>query len=441
MPVESIRTWGGYKVQINIPSIDMAIQEIPSPRKVIIPLGDKNGHECRALVQVGENVFMGETIARDESYKITPVHSPVSGKVVDIGRMRFTELGSMPCITIESDGNDNYHPELHAIENFLEQEPLTLVKVIREGGVKLIPFETLPDNEREGSKITLIKHFVINAIGHGFSGIRTLRLLMERMEDFKTGVQLIEKIWAPEKIYLVIDERNKDLKEKIGNLKSLELVSIPTKYPIGYPHLLFKQLFNKEIPSPGGKAIDFGVAFSGVDTLLHAVDAVIKGRPMMDRYVTVSGSVMDEALNIKVRIGTPIRTILEVLNISEKKIGKVIFGNPLDGVAQISLENPIQKDTRWIWLQAEEEVNQEEPYRACINCGDCVDVCPMRLMPNMLGRYCESYRFDDAADMYDLFTCIECGLCGYVCPSRRPLVHFIKHAKHELMMREKENEH
>ena len=440
MPLEIIRTWGGHKVQIQIPPVEETIKSSPSPSQVILPLVDNKGYRCRPLVNVGETVYIGETIARDDNCQMAPVHSPVSGKVTDIKNTRFTEMGLVPCIIIKSDGKDSYKSDFDPIEDFMEQEPLTIIKRIQDAGVKLIPYDTLPDAERRGSKITPVKKFVINAIGHGFSGTRSLRLIIERKEDFITGIQLIKKIYSLEKIYMVINEKHQENYNILKDFDSLEIVPIQVKYPMGHPHLLFKRLFNKEIPSPNGKALDFGVVFTSVDTVIYAVDAVVRGKPLIEKYVTVTGSAINEAQNMMIRIGTPVETIIDNISIQSSDIGKIVFGNPMDGTAQITIEHPVLKNTRWIWFQLEEDV-VKEPYRACINCGDCIDACPMRLMPNLLGRYCEFYRFEDAADLYDLFTCIECGLCAYVCPSRRPLVHLIQHAKYELLMREKENEY
>jgi electron transport complex protein RnfC len=107
-------------------------------------------------------------------------------------------------------------------------------------------------------------------------------------------------------------------------------------------------------------------------------------------------------------------------------------------MAQFSLERPVLKDTRWLWVQPEGQV-VEDGYRPCINCGDCVDICPVQLMPNFLGKFCEFCKYEEAAQHYNLFTCIECGLCAYVCPSKRPMVHFIKMGKWEMSSQGKED--
>ena len=178
-----------------------------------------------------------------------------------------------------------------------------------------------------------------------------------------------------------------------------------------------------------------GVAFTNVDTLIHALEAVKLGKPLIERYVTVSGGVQAPK-NLRVRIGTPLQDLIRFCGGFIGRPGRIALGSPLDGMAQFSLDRPVLKDTRWIWVQPVEQVVKAQ-YRACISCGDCVEVCPVRLMPNFLGKYCEFGKYEEAASRFDLYTCIDCGLCAYVCPSRRPLVHLMNYGKRELFLQEK----
>jgi electron transport complex protein RnfC len=176
-----------------------------------------------------------------------------------------------------------------------------------------------------------------------------------------------------------------------------------------------------------------GVAFVDVDKVIHVSEAVSSEKPMIEQYVTVSGEGVHTPKNLKVRIGTPLRDLINFCGGFKGTPGRIVLGNPLGGIAQFSLERPVLKDTRWLWVQPETQVVKDK-YRPCINCGDCVDVCPVHVMPNFLGKFCEFCHYEEAAQSYDLFTCIECGLCTYVCPSRRPMVHFIKMGKWELAL-------
>jgi len=439
--MDRIRLHGGFEIEMELPSPGMPIEEVPPPGNVILPLSDKLGSSCRPLVEKGETVSRGERIAEDATHAMPPIHSPISGKVADIKDLRHPEGGLIPSLFIASDGQEEWKTDLIPYDDYLKRTPKELINSVRNAGVKIIPFETLPDLEISAETITPIKHFVINGIGTGFAGAIVRQLLVERSNDLLLGVNLIKKVFQPEQVYLAVDNTHEDAIHAItqsGLDKAVEVVSLDVYYPLGHPHLLFKEIFDKEIPSPHGKAIELGVAFVSVDTVIHALEAIREAKPMIERYVTVSGEGIHTPKNLKVRIGTPLKDVVEFCGGFKGKPGRIVLGNPLEGSAQISLEAPILKDTRWLWVQPEDSVVTEK-YRSCINCGDCVDVCPVRVMPNFLGKFCEFGQYEEAASLYDLYICIECGLCTYVCPSRRPMVHFIKYGKWELALKEEQD--
>ena len=439
--MNTIRMYGGLRFKMELPAPEMPIEEVPPPRNIILPLSDCPGIFCRPLVERGEVIFKGEKVAGDPNNRMIPVHTSVSGKVTEISSYRYAEGGNTLSIFIESDGHEAWKTDLTPLEDFTEADPIDLMRSIRDAGVKIIPFETLPDDERAGTRVTPVRHFVINGIGHGFVGSIARRLLVERSSDLLEGVRLIKRMFEPEKVYLVIGHKHEDViraSMESGLQDAVEIVRLQVYYPLGHPHLLFKELFGKEISSPHGKAIDEGVVFTNVDTVIHAMEAVKLGKPLIERYVTVSGEGIKTPKNLKVLIGTPLRDLVEACGGFKGNPGRIVLGNPLDGMAQFSLDRPVLKDTRWLWVEPEGHVIKDK-YRACINCGECVDVCPVRLMPNFLGKFCEFSRFEEAASEYDLYTCIDCGLCAYVCPSRRPLVQFLNYGKQELTLKEKEN--
>jgi electron transport complex protein RnfC len=439
--MQRIRLYGGLSLLLDLPPQGMDIEELPPPKRVILPLSDPNGPVCKAVVKAGQEVFRGQKVGEDPEQLMLPVHSPVSGRVTDIRDLRYPDGGNMQALFIESDGKQQGKGGLIPHKNYLEGDPKKLIMSMREAGVEIIPFGLLPDTERSGNVTSSIRHFVINGIGYGFAGSIARQLVAKRSADLLEGIKLIQRVFQPERVYLAIDEKHEDAVQatmQSGLDKHVEMVKLDVFYPLGHPYLLFKRIFNREIPSPHGNAIDLGVVFADVDTIVQAFEAVKEGKPKMERYLTVSGEAIKAPKNLKVPIGTPLKDVIDFCGGFTEKPGRVVLGNPLNGTSQLSLESPVLKDTRWVWVQPERLVVAEK-YRSCIGCGDCVDVCPVRVMPNFLGKFCEFGKYEEAARQYNLYTCIECGLCSYVCPSRRPMVHFIRFGKWELALKEKQN--
>ena len=439
--MDVVTFYGGLRFKTELPDPGVPIEEILPPKNVILPLSDRTGLICRALVDRGERVSIGEKIGEDSKNRLTPVHSPISGKVTAIDSYRLAECGNTLSIFIESRNSEERDIDHFSVENLRHTKSIDLINVIRDAGVSIVPFEPTAETEGDVAEGISITKFVINGIGHGFFGSIARRLLVEKLAEFIKGVHLVKRIFKPEKIFLVINEKHEDVIHSIKNTnleKDIEVVKLRVYYPLGHPYLLFKTLFNQEIPGPRGRALDTGTVFTSVDAIIDTSEAINQGKPLIERYISVLGPGIQIPKNLKARIGTPLKDIIDACGGFKGKPGRVVLGNPLNGMAQFSLDRPVLKDTHYLWVQPEEQVVKDR-YRACINCGDCVDACPMQLMPNFLGRFCEFCKYEEAAGQYDLFTCIECGLCAYVCPSRRPLVHFIKLGKRELSNREKEN--
>jgi electron transport complex protein RnfC len=437
--MEIIRAYGGLTFQEELPSPEKPIEDLPPPERLILPLSDLAGISSRPLVQRGESVFKGEKVGEDFNNRMAPIHSSVSGRVTGIDTYRFVEGGNVLSIFIKSDGKDIWKTEKAHPKKIMDRKPSAVVQHIQESGVQIIPFASSTAHRKHGEESLQVEQFVINGIEQGFAGSIARRLMVEKTSELLEGIRLVKSVLRPQKIFLAINDNHQDViraVESSGLDKEVRVIALDVYYPLGHPHLLFKRIFEREIPSPGGRAIDMGVAFVRVDKFIHASEAALFDRPMIEQYVAVSGEGVHTPKNLKVRIGTPLGDLIEACGGFKGNPGRIVLGNPLGGMAQFSLERPVLKDTRWLWVQPEGEVVKDK-YRPCINCGDCVDICPVQLMPNFLGKFCEFCKYEEAAQQYDLFTCIECGLCAYVCPSRRPMVHFIKMGKWELSLQGK----
>ena len=199
------------------------------------------------------------------------------------------------------------------------------------------------------------------------------------------------------------------------------------KYPQGNEHQLVKAVTGKIIPGDE-KVQDHGITVINVATLIAIKNAVINDKPMIERVVTVSGAGIAHPKNLIVRIGTPIRDVIEECGGFTGKIAKVVIGGPMRGYAQKDLETPVTKDVSGILCITHEESSHFKKNGICINCGKCVSACAEGLMPSLLVKYI-SYKHYKLAYENGLDNCKECGACAWVCPAKIPLVQQIQFGK------------
>jgi electron transport complex protein RnfC len=264
------------------------------------------------------------------------------------------------------------------------------------------------------------------------------RLMLEEPENILEGARIAMHILGVERGIIAIESNKPDAIEKMRGLAEdipeLHVFALKVRYPQGAEKQLIKTLVNREVPFSGGLPMDVGVIVQNVGTLSAIYKAVRFGIPLIERITTVTGSGVHEPKNLRVRIGTPIRALIEACGGFTSDVGKVIMGGPMMGVSQYSVEVPV-KGTSGILVQPLSEV-EEGVTQPCIRCGSCIQACPAGLMPTVLAVFAQRDLFEEA-ERYDVVDCIECGCCNYVCPAKIPLVHLLRYAKAEVLARKK----
>ncbi|MBP8987601.1 MAG: RnfABCDGE type electron transport complex subunit C, partial [Spirochaetes bacterium] len=254
-------------------------------------------------------------------------------------------------------------------------------------------------------------------------------LMQTHPEEIIEGIQIAMKIMGINKAYIGV-EKNKPLAIKalqtaVANVKTHEIVIMPLnmRYPQGAEKQLIYTITRREVPS-GGLPMDVHVVVQNVGTIYAIREAVLFDKPLIERYITVTGKIVRKPGNYKVRFGMRVSDILEECGGLAENPSKIIMGGPMCGLALNHMDIPVVKGTSGILFLAKDET-KVTPFRSCIRCGRCVSVCPMNLMPCDLGNAAEKQRYDIAEKLHP-FDCIMCGSCSYICPSKRPLSHFIK---------------
>ena len=222
------------------------------------------------------------------------------------------------------------------------------------------------------------------------------------------------------------------LKELTKDEPRMEVLKLQTKYPQGGERQLIYATTGRAINSSMLPA-DAGCIVHNVDTIYSIYMAVIEGKPLTkrivtvtgdgvknpDRIVTVSGDAVHEPGNFKAPFGMNQAELIEAAGGYKVDPEKIISGGPMMGFSMFTVDVPVTKTSSSILCFTKDEVAQYEP-TACINCGRCVEVCPSRLIPSRLADYAEHHD-EEAFTKHEGLECIECGSCSYVCPAKRQL--------------------
>ena len=376
---------------------------------------------------------MGQVLGEAGGFVSAPVHSSVSGKVLSVGSQPHPLGKHTLAFEIENDGADETVAYESPGRPWRETAPEELSKAVAAAGIVGMGGASFPTHVKLSpppeKKIDTV---IINGAECEPYLTADHRLMLERTEQVLIGALIVRKILGAKHAFIGIESNKPDAiaavrdllaKERFADLKPAKL---RTKYPQGGEKQLIQAVTKREVPS-GGLPMDAGCLVQNVGTVYAIWDAVVNGRPLYERVVTVTGPTVRSPKNLLVRIGTPLRTVLEACGTEFAATRKVIMGGPMMGLAQSELSAPVIKSTSGIL--AYDRLVPPVRENACISCGNCVKACPIHLVPSTLAKLIEKDRYDDAQE-WGVMDCIECGSCAFACPSKINLVHYMKLGKY-----------
>ncbi|MBU0614559.1 MAG: electron transport complex subunit RsxC [Nanoarchaeota archaeon] len=424
---------GGIHPNYNKFTSKSKIEVAPSPKLVILPLSQHIGAPCEPLVNVGDTVKVGQKIAEAKAFVSAPIHSSISGTVKKIEDMPHPVLGKCKAIIIESDGKIDWDPTIKQRDNPMSLDKEELKNMIKEAGIVGMGGATFPTHVKlSPPKEKPINILILNGAECEPYLTCDHKLMIEKCTEIIKGALIIKKILDVQKVVIGVEDNKENailvLREKIEEMNAdIKVIALPTSYPQGAEKTLIYTVTGKVVPA-GGLPMDVGAVVQNVSTAKAVYDAVYESKPLIERVVTVTGAVNDRK-NLLVKIGTPVKQIIEFCGGYSGAASKLISGGPMMGIAQCTEDIPVLKGSSGILVLAKQPEAEEFD---CIRCGKCVEACPMQLMPTTIAQYAEKDMIEKA-DEYNAADCIECGCCSYVCPSKIPLVQKIKIAKNQIL--------
>lgn len=408
-------------------SKDKPIREVLPKGDLVYPLSQHIGAPAQPIVKKGDKVLTGQKIAEAGGFVSAPVYATVSGTVKAIELRRVVTGDNVMSIVIENDElyEEVDWPEVKPFEELTREEKINMIReagIVGMGGAGFPTAVKLSPKEPEK-----IEYVIVNCAECEPYLTSDYRKMLEEPEKLVGGLKVSLSLFENARGILAVEDNKPDCIEKLRELTKEEnkitVKALKTKYPQGSERQLIYATTGRAIHSAMLPA-DVGCVVNNVDTVIAVYNAVIEGKPLMHRIVTVTGDAILEPQNFKVRIGTNYHELVDEAGGFKEPPVKIVSGGPMMGFGIFDLDVPTTKTSSALLCLTKDEVSAMEP-TACINCGKCVEVCPGRVVPRKLADYAEHYD-EEAFVKNNGMECCECGCCSYVCPAKRPLTQAIK---------------
>ena len=408
-------------------SKDKPIRDVLPKGDLVYPLSQHIGAPAQPIVKKGDKVLTGQKIAEAGGFVSAPIYATVSGTVKAIEQRRVVTGDNVMSIVIENDGmyEEVEWPETADLEALTREEKINRIReagIVGMGGAGFPTAVKLSPKEPEK-----IEYVIVNCAECEPYLTSDYRKMLEEPEKLIGGLKVSLSLFENARGILAVEDNKPDCIEKLKRLtrdeNKIMVKALKTKYPQGAERQLIYAATGRAINSAMLPA-DAGCVVNNVDTVIAIYDAVINGKPLMYRIVTVTGDAIAEPQNFRVRIGTNYHELVEEAGGFKQPPVKIVSGGPMMGFGIFDLDVPATKASSALLCLTRDEVSAMEP-SACINCGKCVEVCPGRVVPRKLADYAEHYD-EEAFVKNNGMECCECGCCSYVCPAKRPLTQVIK---------------
>lgn len=427
---------GGIHPEENKLASNSKVEIMPLPKKAVVFVSQHLGVPSVPVVGKGDRVKTGQLLAKAAAFIGANTHSPFTGVITKIDLARDFNGYPKPAFFIDVE-NDDWEEGIDVSDDIVREikaEASEIVERIKDRGVVGLGGAAFPTHVKymipEGKRAEFL---LINAVECEPYLTSDNRVMIEHAEEVLIGIQIMKKALGINLAKVGVEKNKpeaiKCICKAAKSFDGIEIVPLRTKYPQGAEKQLVYALTKREVPT-GKLPIDVGCVVNNIGTALAVYNAVQKNRPLTDNVLTYTGKNAKENKNLLVRVGTPLREVVDYCGGMPENTGKVINGGPMMGKAVVNLDAPTVKTTSCILVMDEKESKRKKQTN-CLRCGKCVSVCPMGLEPIQLALLAKQSRWEET-EIEGTMNCIECGCCLYTCPAGQPLLDLIRVAKNNV---------
>ena len=432
---------GGIHPEENKLSSDVATQTAKLPQQAIFPLSQHIGAPAKPVVKKGDKVKVGTLLAEAGGFVSAPIYSSVSGTVLKIDEAVDATGYRKPAIIVKVEGDEwedyiDRSDKLETLEAHPELTPEEIIERVKKAGVTGMGGAGFPTFIKLCPPPTAKAECVIlNGVECEPYITSDYRLMMEHADEILVGLELLMKAVKVAKGYIGIEENKPQaialFEEKIAGRDDIEIVPLAKKYPQGGEKQLVDAVIRRQVPAPPAIPVNVGAVVQNVGTAFAVYQAVMKNKPLFERYTTVTGKRLERPSNFLVRMGTPMIDLIDECGGMPEGDNKLLAGGPMMGKALTSVEVPICKGTNSVTILSGDDAKRK-PVQPCIRCAKCVSVCPMGLEPYLLATASALHDWEKV-EAAGVTSCIECGSCQFTCPAHRPMLDNIRLGKSTVM--------
>ena len=431
---------GGVHPEENKITAEVATVVAPLPQQAIFPLSQHIGAPAKPVVNRGDKVKVGTLIAEANGFVSAPIYSSVSGTVLKVDTAIDATGYRKPAIYINVEGDEweesiDRSETLETLDKHPELTPEEIVNRIKVAGVTGMGGAGFPTFIKLCPPPTAKAECVIlNGVECEPYITSDYRLMMEHADEILVGLDLLMKGAKVERGYIGIEDNKPEaiklFEQKTANDPRIEIVALAKKYPQGGEKQLVDAVINRQVPAPPAIPVNVGAIVQNVGTAFAVYQAVMKNKPLFERYTTVTGKQLKNPGNFLVRMGTPMRELIDLCG-GMPEGNKVLAGVPMMGKSVVSTDVTVCKGTNSITILTDADAHRKAA-QPCIRCGKCVSACPMGLEPYLLATL-SSFKEWERLEAEQVTSCISCGSCQFTCPSHRPILDNILQGKGVVM--------
>lgn len=392
---------------------------------VYIPLISGNDTNITVSVKKGDYVYKGSIVGKRKGNFRIPIHSSVSGTVIDYEEKYVSNGKKVKCVVIENDFLDALEKEYenNDITKYTKKE---FLKTLQDCGIVGLGGSGFPTYVKYNID-KKIHTLIINAVECEPYITADFVLFREKCEEILETIDAIREINGIDEAIIAIKNYNTELKEiidnYIGTYLKLRVVEVPNLYPMGWEKNLVKYIKKTDYSR---LPMEKGIIVNNVSTIYAIYEALKYKKPLTERIVTFTGENLKRPQNVMVKIGTPASEVIKKVGGLNKKEVTYVAGGPMMGIEVPNDDVIINCNDNCILVLNNVKQDIEQ---TCMRCGKCVENCPAKLSPVLIG---EALNNPEKLKRLEPNRCVECGLCSYICPAKINVREKVRLAKETL---------